>query len=220
MTTPAGGSQILFVVRNDASHSDIIYQTSDATWQAYNTYGGNSLYTARSTARPGIPAAYKGAYKVSLQPAVPHADDDQTAGLGLIYAEYPMVRFLEANGYDVSYMTGVDVDRDRGRCCINHKIFLSAGHDEYWSGNQRANVEAAPGRGRQPGVLQRQRDLLEDAVGAEHRRLEHAVPHAGLLQGDALQRPDRPAGPADVDRAPGATRGSARRPTAGGPRTR
>ena len=26
---------------------------------------------------------------------------------------------------------------------LDHKLFISAGHDEYWSGDQRANVEAA-----------------------------------------------------------------------------
>ena len=40
-----GESHIVFVVRNDRSRSDIYYQTSDTTWQAYNDYGGNSLYT-------------------------------------------------------------------------------------------------------------------------------------------------------------------------------
>ena len=53
-----------------------------------------------------------------------------------------MVRFLERNGYDVSYIAGVDTDR-RGSAAQNHKVFLSVGHDEYWSGAQRANVEAA-----------------------------------------------------------------------------
>ena len=53
-----------------------------------------------------------------------------------------MVRWLEANGYDVSYITGVDTDR-RGAELLEHKVFLSVGHDEYWSGAQRANVEAA-----------------------------------------------------------------------------
>src|SRR5262249_36543712 len=56
--------------------------------------------------------------------------------------EYPMVRFLEANGYDVSYTTDVDTDRAGARI-RQHKLFLSVGHDEYWSGNERANVEAA-----------------------------------------------------------------------------
>ena len=53
-----------------------------------------------------------------------------------------MIRWLERNGYDVTYSTGVDTDR-RGSEILNHKVFLSVGHDEYWSGQQRANVEAA-----------------------------------------------------------------------------
>ena len=64
----------------------------------------------------------------------------------LFNAEYPMVRWLEANGYNVSYFTGVDSDR-RGNLIPNHKVFLSVGHDEYWSGQQRANVEAARNAG-------------------------------------------------------------------------
>ena len=53
-----------------------------------------------------------------------------------------MVRWLEANGYDVSYTTGVDSDR-RGTEILEHKVYLSVGHDEYWSARQRANVEQA-----------------------------------------------------------------------------
>ena len=41
-----GESHIVFVVRNDRSRSDIYYQTSDTTWQAYNNYGGNRASTA------------------------------------------------------------------------------------------------------------------------------------------------------------------------------
>ena len=48
-------------------------------------------------------------------------------------------------------MAGVDVDRQdptgKGAQLTNHKVFLSVGHDEYWSGNQRANVEAARAAG-------------------------------------------------------------------------
>jgi methionine-rich copper-binding protein CopC len=127
----AGSSHIPFVVRNDASHSALLFQTSDTTWQAYNQYGGNSLYV-------GSPA--NRAFKVSYNRPF------TTRGTGpedfVFNAEYPMVRFLEANGYDTSYMAGVDTDR-RGALIRNHKVFMSVGHDEYWSGQQRANVEAA-----------------------------------------------------------------------------
>ncbi len=57
-------------------------------------------------------------------------------------AEYPMIRWMERNGYDMSYVGGADVDRS-APTLLQHKVFMSAGHDEYWSGQQRANVEAA-----------------------------------------------------------------------------
>src|SRR5206468_10794287 len=41
-----GASHIAFIVRDAASHSGLLFQTSDATWQAYNVFGGNSLYVA------------------------------------------------------------------------------------------------------------------------------------------------------------------------------
>ena len=50
LVSAAGENHIVFVVRNDGSHSDLYYQTSDTTWQAYNRYGGNSLYTGASSA--------------------------------------------------------------------------------------------------------------------------------------------------------------------------
>ena len=130
-TDTGGSSHIKFVVRDDASRSDLLLQTSDTTWQAYNTYGGNSLYV-------GAPAAW-GAYKVSYnRPLLGRGDPYH----GFFVNEYPMIRWLEANGFDVSYTTGVDSDR-RGALIKNHKAFVSVGHDEYWSGTQRANVEAA-----------------------------------------------------------------------------
>ena len=129
-------SHIVFVVRDDASTSNMLFQTSDTTWQAYNNYGGNSLYTGSPAGR-----AYKVSYNRPFNTrAVDNGQD------WLFNAEYPMVRWLEANGYDVSYFTGVDADR-LGNLIQNHKVFLSTGHDEYWSGAQRTNVEAARNAG-------------------------------------------------------------------------
>jgi len=134
-----GASHIVFVVRDDAGTSKMLFQTSDTTWQAYNNYGGNSLYAGSG---PGTGGASDGrAYKVSYnRPFNTRAVDNGQDWL--FNAEYPMVRWLEANGYDVSYFTGVDSDR-RGNLIKNHQVFLSVGHDEYWSGTQRTNVEAA-----------------------------------------------------------------------------
>src|ERR1700694_6038926 len=129
-----GASHIMFVVRNDSSTSDIFFKTSDTTWQAYNDYGGANLYT-------GGPGPQGGAYKVSYnRPFHTRAYEFYS---WVFNAEYPMVRFLEANGYDVSYFSSLDADRS-GSLMLRHKAVLSVGHDEYWSGNERVNVEAAP----------------------------------------------------------------------------
>src|SRR5438105_15532319 len=60
--------------------------------------------------------------------------------------EYNMVRWLERQGYDVTYCTSVATHRDSPRS-KGVKTFLSVGHDEYWSVPQRAHVEAARDRG-------------------------------------------------------------------------
>jgi Domain of unknown function (DUF4082)/Bacterial Ig-like domain/Bacterial Ig domain len=134
-----GASHIVFIVRDDTSTSDVLFQTSDTTWQAYNIYGGNNLYIGE----PGTDPAR--AYKVSYnRPFNTRVYDGATDWL--FNAEYPLVRWLEANGYNVSYFTGVDSDR-RGDLIKNHKVFLSVGHDEYWSGTQRDKVEAARNTG-------------------------------------------------------------------------
>ena len=184
-------------MRDDARQADVVVQTSDTTWQAYNRYGGASLYCAggpgsATSARCTGRAAPDRAAKVSYNR--PFDTRDHDAQSFLFNAEYPMVRWLEANGYDVKYIAGVDTDRRGAPILVGAKkpkAFFSVGHDEYWSAAQRASVESRAQRGRQPRVLQRQRNLLEDAVRAEHRRHDHAVSHARQLQGHAGRRQAR-----------------------------
>ena len=136
-TDTGGASQIFFIVRNDTGHSDILFQTSDETWQAYNSYGGHSVYGQSDTF--DIPNR---AYKVSYnRPFITRSFGSESA-TWVFGSEYPMVRWLEANGYDVTYFTGVDAARNGG-LILNHKIYMDCGHDEYVSGPQRTNIEAA-----------------------------------------------------------------------------
>jgi hypothetical protein len=137
-TDTGGASQIFFVVRNDSSHSAILYQTADETWQAYNNFGGHSLYGDTGFNLPNR------AFKVSYNR--PSSTRDLEAATWLFNAEYPMIRWMEANGYDITYFTGVDAARN-GSLILNHQIYLTAGHDEYWSGPHRASVEAARNAG-------------------------------------------------------------------------
>jgi len=132
-----GSSHIVFVVRDDASTAPIQLQTSDSTWQAYNAYGGNSMYGCE-VCPPGEPDSYKAAYKVSYN----RPFQTTSTASWLMSAEYPMIRFLERMGYNVSYTSQIDTET-RGPLIRNHKLFVSSGHDEYWSQNQRNNVQGA-----------------------------------------------------------------------------
>jgi len=138
--TEPRASHIYFIVRDDGGESDMLFQTSDMTWQAYNRFGGHSVYGRLNPERLRLHGGPPRAYQVSYNR--PFETRHYRAVNKVFNSEYPMVRWLERNGYDVSYTTGVDTDR-RGEEILEHKVFLSVGHDEYWTANQRRNVEAA-----------------------------------------------------------------------------
>lgn len=130
-----GASHLYFIVRDDAGAQDILLQTSDSTWQAYNPWGGHSLYTGGPKGTGGYKVSYNRPFTVRQNyPTSPFRQ------------EYPLIRWLESNAYDVAYFTDADADR-RGALIRDHRVYLMAGHDEYWSGGQRASVEAARAAG-------------------------------------------------------------------------
>ena len=137
--------QIPFIVRDDSSHSNIVFQTSDETWQAYNAWGGNNLYGGTG------PGNFGAAYAVSYNRPITTRDGTGTGETGtandmLFSAEFPAIYWLEENGYDVSYLSGIDAATN-GSLLLNHQVYMDAGHDEYWTDSQRANVQAAADAG-------------------------------------------------------------------------
>ena len=142
--------QIPFIIRNHSSTSDIVFQTSDETWQAYNGFGGANLYGGNGPANPPPPAFGQGAaFAVSYNRPIVTRDSIGTyAGPqdSLFGAEYAAIYWLEQNGYDVSYISGIDTATN-GSLLLNHKVFMDAGHDEYWTDSQVANVQAAANAG-------------------------------------------------------------------------
>jgi N,N-dimethylformamidase beta subunit-like, C-terminal len=121
---------ISFVVRDDSSHAPLLFQSSVNTWEAYNTWGGEGLY-GWGSAR---------AREVSFDRPY-----DQL-GSRLKSWEIQALRFIEHNGYDVSYTTDVDTDADPARL-LQHRALLVAGHDEYWTWGMRDAVEGARDHG-------------------------------------------------------------------------
>ena len=123
---------VVFVVRDDARKSDFLFQTSVNTYCAYNLWGGSGLYT--------VPRAFKVSFNRPYH--VKHQPDLAAGGGHSLLYEYNMVRFLEREGYDVTYTTDLETHLS-GASLMPHKGFLSVGHDEYWSWEMRQNVTAA-----------------------------------------------------------------------------
>jgi hypothetical protein len=132
--TTGSNAYIVFVVRDDARPSAHNFQSSVTTYQAYNNWGGKSLYAFNST--NAVPAV-----KVSFNR--PYAGSGSS---DFRRWEYSMLRFLEREGYDVTYSTSIDTHA-RPDLLLQHRDFLSIGHDEYWSWEMRANVENARDHG-------------------------------------------------------------------------
>jgi len=124
-----------FTLRDDADQSEILYQFATNTYQAYNNWGGKSVYDYNSNnAR---------AYKVSYER--PYAN---WAGAGDFFeGDYNMVRWLESQNYGVKYATSVDM-HNNANLVANSQMFLSNWHDEYWSASMRNNLVAARDAGK------------------------------------------------------------------------
>jgi len=135
-------SYIIFVVRDDERLSDYLFQSSVTTFQAYNNWGGKSLYTYNSVGHAAKKVSFNRPYAISESSS---ADFGQGAGGFLIGWEYNMLRWLEREGYDVTYSTNIDTHADPN-LLLNHRGWLSVGHDEYWSWEMRSHVEQARDR--------------------------------------------------------------------------
>jgi N,N-dimethylformamidase beta subunit-like, C-terminal/Concanavalin A-like lectin/glucanases superfamily len=141
-----------FTVRDDGRGSDLLYQQSVSTYQAYNNYPndvpsgssvpatGKSLYDYNSsTTRTSL--GTQRAVKVSYD----RPYNDNGAGQFLDFEIY-FIRWMEQNGYDATYSTNVDTDLNGARL-RDHRGFLSVGHDEYWSKTMFDSVAAARDNG-------------------------------------------------------------------------
>ncbi len=131
------GSWVPIVVRAAPGRSStILVQAAVNTWQAYNRWGGRSLYWNHT----GV-----GDDHVSFDRPYDQRGAPRYAGryANLPQAwEFPLVRFLERYGYDVSYTTDVDTDRDPNEL-LRHRLVMTAGHDEYWTASMRTAFERA-----------------------------------------------------------------------------
>ncbi len=135
-----GESYLPLTLRNDTSHAAVVVQNAVTTWQAYNDWGGWSLYHGPRTSN-GRRSRHR-ARVVSFDR--PYHEEN---GAGEFFKlEYPFVALCERFGLDVSYWTDVDLHQHPERL-TDHRALMTLGHDEYWTRTMRDAVDAAPRRG-------------------------------------------------------------------------
>ncbi len=140
-------SYVVFVVK-EHRRTDLLFQTSDLTWNAYNKWPGkNSMYD------DGTPEVWYTGPHVRVSFDRPYAkycqvvDAPGTVGSGsFLLWEHPMVFWLEQQGYDVTYCSNVDLHVDPEILSMA-KVFLSVGHDEYWSRKMLEEAQKARDEG-------------------------------------------------------------------------
>ena len=143
-------------IRDDASTSAILLMHSVASWQAYNRWGGYSLYYGnRGGAQSFTQAPAGGTYAdrariVSFDR--PYCHDWASGASDFVGNELPVIFQAEQLGLDVSYWTDVDL-HEQPALLARHRALFSLGHDEYWSTPMRDGVAGAVQQGLNVGFL-------------------------------------------------------------------
>jgi len=143
---PTATSWVEFVIRNPSpgTGARILYKLNLNTVQAYNLGMQDSfpnsippfdvdLYNNVdvSPINP-VPVGYKITYR---RPVWSWAWNNKS-----VTYDYPMIKWLEAQGYAADYCTDIDLHLDTNLAMLSrYALLLSIGHDEYWSEAMRAN---------------------------------------------------------------------------------
>jgi N,N-dimethylformamidase beta subunit-like protein len=135
-------SDCLFVVRpaTTSSAPPLLVEIPTATYEAYNAWGGDSLYpgggkqVGATGTTQGVEVSYDRPY------------DSQTGAGQFFIREVAIVRFLERFGYPVGYTTIESIDGDPAQA-RGARALIDVGHSEYWSSGDERAFAAARDRG-------------------------------------------------------------------------
>jgi hypothetical protein len=135
-------SYVPLTVWDPDSHGAYLVKNDVFTWQAWNPYGGYDYYVGQGDCPAGVYPLCSRARVVSYDR--PYADGQGTGDF--LSLEAPLVRLLEQDGLDVTYVNDLIV-QDHPSVLSGHRALLSLGHDECWSLGERVAVAKAEGAG-------------------------------------------------------------------------
>ena len=159
----------LVVRAGDRPRAPILFVLSTATYDAYNDWGGPSLYTGGnqvSMRRPMAPGflVKPEPHRRKMQPlpdreglwffewAEPLGLSVWSGGAGWWNWERTFLRWAERNGFrlDIAISTDLETVPD---LLDGYRLFACAGHDEYWSWGMRDALDAHLGSGGNAAIL-------------------------------------------------------------------
>jgi len=172
VTATAGGERAdaFVVVRaGDRPRAPILLVLSTSTYDAYNDWGGPSLYTGGtkvSMRRPMAPGflVKPEPHRRKMQPdpdrealwffewAEPLGLSVWSGGAGWWNWERAFTHWAEGNGYAMDFAISTDLETVPG-LLDGYRLFTCAGHDEYWSWGMRDALDAHTGGGGNAAVL-------------------------------------------------------------------
>jgi hypothetical protein len=155
----AASAVLPFVVRAavPGSQARVLVCVPDTTYEAYNFWGGRSLYGFRSSIDPGIKLprwSYGSRFNPYDDHQAPRAfrvsfrrpyNEDPGVLPKWRHWEVPLLRWLARQGIAVELCTSTDLHKDGANhagLLANYRLLVSVGHDEYWSKEMRDAVEA------------------------------------------------------------------------------
>lgn len=171
-----GGHYVPLTVRHDDAAGDLLFMNAVTTWQAYNPWGGCTLYQCFE------PQTKFRAEVVSFDR--PYAHSYAQGAADFPTHELPLLSFIEEQGFDVAYITNIDLHRDPS-LAKSRKALVSPGHDEYYSWPMREGLATALDAGTNIGffganAVYRNIRLEPGANGAPDRReVNHRVRDPG-----------------------------------------
>lgn len=188
VTAGAERADAFVVVRPDTTErAPILLVLSTATWNAYNDWGGPCLYTGAtrvSFERPmargflvkpepagrkmqAIPDREAGGYFAWARPL---GLSDWSGGAGWFQYERPFLRWAEANGFSVDVAISQDLEQ-HPHVVDDHRLYLSVGHDEYWSWGMRDALDGFVAEGGNAAIFSGNTCFWQVRFGEDHRTM-------------------------------------------------
>jgi hypothetical protein len=196
-----------FFVLRPSRGTRIVLALATNTWHAYNDFGGPNLYTGGTQVSMRRPMAAGYLFKppgMGRRVTGTGAPDPQNAAhVGYItvnhlsgYAgsagwpdwELPFLEWSERDGFDIGVCTNADLET-HPEVLDGAQLYLSVGHDEYWSRPMRETVEVFIARGGNAAFFSGNTSLWQVRIEGEDHDV--MVGYKGFFKNDPLMGTDR-----------------------------